>query len=148
MNFYKALKAHVIICVVAYLSYAITCRFADKKISMLNIALIFIMYLLSGSFMDSKGAVLDNLKSVAIIFGIGTVIWIISVAAIGFGSISSNSNWIIYGVYTAYFLPLINIFNIKSPFVYFIAALLPTLLMWLGIELKGVISGKDKAKQS
>jgi hypothetical protein len=143
MNFYKALKAHVIICVLAYLSYAFTDKLHGKSILMVNIALIFIMYLLSGLFMDRVGSRIDNFKSVAIIFGIGAVVWIISVVAMGFGPIV-NPNWLIYGLYTAYFLPIINIFNIKSPFAYLIAAFLPTLLMWLGIELKKVVGVKKR----
>lgn len=140
MNNFKALMVHIIIGIITFLTYAVSSRFNNNRITICIFIFALTMYLLSGFFFENLGSKIRNLKSVSLVFILGVLIWTISIITIGLGRIGANPYWGVYCFYNSYFSPIMCDFGVEDPFINLFTSLIPSILIWLGIELKALIS--------
>ncbi|MFZ5966401.1 MAG: hypothetical protein ACOYVK_04415 [Bacillota bacterium] len=103
--------------------------------------LAIILYLSAGRVLSMQGNKLKDLLSVSSVSIVGLILWLVCFTITGGINTGANLNWIPFVFYTAYSFPLNVTFYLDTPFMAFIYALAPSLLMWASIQLLNRRSG-------
>jgi hypothetical protein len=149
-NNLKSLAIHLIISFICLVSFELQGEIIGYRLNVLGsndknfvkvkcilALIIFILsavlyYVLAKRYLE-KLSFANNIMSVISVVILGTVLWSIS-------NKSNNSGdsflKLYYQIYNAYSLPLFSVFNIKNSYLAGIFALIPGLLMWMGIQSK------------
>ena len=94
-----------------------------------------ILYLLSGIILKKQKSKIESIFSVSSVSIIALSIWLFCFIITGGLGIGNDPNWIPFMFFTAYFFPILSTFSLDAPFSGIIFAIIPSLLMWLSMQI-------------
>lgn len=147
---------HIVLCILLTISGMWFFNNSSESNSIFATILLIILaplvYLFLGYFFTkynifkTQNIKLKNLISVSSISVIGVMIWIFCYATVGFVQGDSGMEWILNIIYATPFITTMSILsdiNIINVFLeMFLLAFLPSILLWIGIELSVYRKGK------
>lgn len=142
-NNLKAFMIHVVISFICLLIFDLageliynvnTSSYKDYihlvKALIIFIVAIFLYYTLSKKYLE-KFSIKKDMLSLLLVTIIGVSLWLIS-----YNFMENGFLKLYYQMYNAYSLPLFSVFNIKNSYLAGVFVIIPSLLMYIGIQCK------------